>query len=352
MAIDEAKMQAFMGRALGDLAGVLIAHQIVLGDRLGIYKALGAANSPLTPAELAAKCGLHERSLREWLNAQAASGYVTFESGRYSLTEEQKTALTDEESPFCVLGGFQLTTSIAKAEPKVREAFRTGKGVGWHEHDPGLFEGTERFFRPGYNADLVSSWIPAISGAKEKLDRGAKLADVGCGLGASTIILAKAFPKSKFWGFDYHPPSIEKARARAKEAGVADRITFEVAPAKGFPANGYDLVAFFDCLHDMGDPVGAARHVKETLAPDGTWMLVEPFASDSVEENIASPVGRLFYAASTFVCTQASLAQEVGLALGAQAGEKRLRDVATEAGFTRFRRAIETPFNYVFEIQP
>jgi 2-polyprenyl-3-methyl-5-hydroxy-6-metoxy-1,4-benzoquinol methylase len=258
--------------------------------------------------------------------------------------------LTDDESPFCVIGGYISMTSALRAVPTLIERFRTGKGIGWDEHDAGLFEGTERFFRPGYGAFLVSTWIPALEGVEEKLRRGARVADVGCGHGASTIVMAKAFPKSTFAGFDYHGPSIDVARRRAKEAGVADRVTFERAAAKEFPGSGYDLVTFFDCLHDMGDPVGAARHVRSTLAPDGTWMLVEPFAGDRVEQNL-NPVGRLFYSASTFICTPASLAQEVGLALGAQAGEKRLREVLTEAGFTRIRRATETPVNLVLEVR-
>jgi SAM-dependent methyltransferase len=236
-------------------------------------------------------------------------------------------------------------------EPKVAEAFRTGKGVGWHEHSKCLFSGTERFFRPGYNANLVPNWVPALESVEEKLKAGAKVADVGCGHGASTIVMAQAYPKSKFFGFDYHAPSIDRAKAAAKEAGVGDRIAFAQATAKDFPANGYDLVAFFDCLHDMGDPVGAGRHVKETLSKDGTWMIVEPFAHDNLKDNL-NPVGRVYYSASTFICTPASLSQEVALGLGAQAGERRLRQVATEAGFTRFRRATETPFNMIFEARP
>ena len=265
--------------------------------------------------------------MREWLAGQAAAGYVDYDpaTGRYSLSAEHAVALTDENSPACVLGGFQGMGAAIRATPKVLEAFRTGKGVGWHEHDPDLFLGTERFFRPGYNAHLVSEWIPALDGVKAKLEAGARVADVGCGHGASTIILAKAFPRSTFVGFDYHPPSIERARERATEAGVADRTKFEVASAKSFPGS-YDLVAFFDCLHDMGDPVGAAAHVRQSLGKDGTWLLVEPRAGDHVHENL-HPLGRLFYSVSTLVCTQASLSQEVGAALGAQAGEARLRDV-------------------------
>ncbi|MGH7819922.1 MAG: class I SAM-dependent methyltransferase, partial [Candidatus Binatia bacterium] len=292
------------------------------------------------------------RYVREWLAAQAAAGYVTYDPAteRYSLSAEQKECLTNEESPFCVLGGFQGMTGAARAANKLLEAFRTGKGVGWHEHDPDLFVGTERFFRPGYNANLVSSWIPALEGVEAKLRAGGTAADVGCGHGASTVIMAKAFPRSKFRGFDYHEPSIKAARERARAAGVDDRVTFEVATAKDYPGK-YDFVAHFDCLHDMGDPVGAARHVRESLEPDGTWMLVEPFANDRVEDNL-NPIGRIFYSASTMICTPASLSQEVGAALGAQAGEARLRDVATKAGFTRFRRATATPFNLIFEARP
>jgi len=237
-----------------------------------------------------------------------------------------------------------------RAAPKVTEAFRSGKGVGWHEHDADLFEGTERFFRPGYNASLVNAWIPALDGVNEKLQAGARVADVGCGYGASTIIMARAFPRSTFIGFDYHPSSIEHARSRCAEAGLSDRVHFEVAAAKSYPGT-FDLVAFFDCLHDMGDPLGAATHVRQSLKPDGTWLLVEPFAHDNLQQNL-NPLGRLFYSVSTLVCTQASLAQEVGTALGAQAGEARLRDIVNRAGFTRFRRATETPFNLVFEARP
>jgi SAM-dependent methyltransferase len=356
MAVREVEMERahqaieeFAHKALGDVAGALTASLVVIGDKLGLYKALtkGAA----TPAELATRTGTTERYVREWLNAQAAAGYVTYEGGRYSLPPAHAACLADEESPACVLGAFQGMTAAMRANGKVAEGFKTGCGVGWHEHDPELFIGTERFFRPGYNAHLISEWIPALDGVQEKLERGARVADVGCGLGASTIIMAKAFPKSTFVGFDYHAPSIEKARERAGAAGVGDRVTFEVASAKQFPGEKYDVVCFFDCLHDMGDPVGAARHVRETLAPDGTWLLVEPMAGDRVEDNL-NPVGRLFYSVSTLVCTPASLAQEVGLALGAQAGEGRLRNVLEQAGFTRIRRATQTPFNLVLEARP
>lgn len=349
--IDQKKLEDFVHKALGDLGSALTASLVVIGDKLGLYRAL-AGGGPQTSEELARRTATNERSVREWLAAQAAAGYVDYEpsTGRYSLSPEHAVALTDEQSPACVLGGFQGMTAAMRAAPKVIEAFRTGKGVGWHEHDPDLFLGTERFFRSGYNAHLVEKWIPALDGVQQKLESGARVADVGCGHGASTIIMAKAFPKSTFIGFDYHPASIEQARKRAEAAGVADRVRFEVASAKSYPGT-YDLVAFFDCLHDMGDPAGAARHVRQSLSSDGTWLLVEPFASDELAENL-NPLGRIFYSVSTLVCTQVSLAQEVGTALGAQAGEARLRDIVTGAGFTRFRRASQTPFHLVFEARP
>ena len=349
--MDQSRVEGFVHKALGDLGSALTASLVVIGDKLGLYRAMADAG-PLTPAELATRTGTVERCVREWLAAQAAAGYVAYDaaSQRYSLPAEHAVALTDEDSPACVLGGFQGMTAAMRAEPKVAEAFRSGKGVGWHEHDPQLFEGVERFFRPGYNANLVNTWIPALDGVQAKLTTGARIADIGCGHGASTIILAKAFPRSTFVGFDYHRASIERARARAVEAGVSDRVQFEVATAKDYRGT-YDLVTCFDCLHDMGDPVGAATHVRQSLTTNGTWLLVEPNAADRTEDNL-NPVGRLFYSVSTLVCTQASLAQEVGTALGAQAGEARLRDVVTRAGFTRFRRATETPFNLVFEARP
>jgi SAM-dependent methyltransferase len=350
MAIDPDKLNEFVGKAVGDLGATLGAALVAIGDKLGLYRAMKEA--PVTSVELAKKTDTHERYVREWLAAQAAGGYVSYdpETGRYFLTEEQAECLTNEESPACVLGGFQAMLAAMKSSTKVMHGFRTGKGVGWHEHDADLFRGTERFFRPGYNANLAGSWIPALEGVVAKLESGATVADVGCGHGASTIILAKAFPKSKFRGFDYHKPSIDAATQRAREAGVTDRVTFEVASAKDYPGS-YDLVAFFDCLHDMGDPVGAAAHVRQSLGRDGTWMLVEPFANGTVEENL-NPIGRLFYSASTLICCPASLSQEVGAALGAQAGEARMREVMQKAGFTRFRRATQTPFNLVYEIRP
>jgi SAM-dependent methyltransferase len=285
------------------------------------------------------------------LSGQAAGGYVTYANGSFSLTPEQSFALAQEGSPAFVPGAFQLATSLVKDEEKISSAFRTGSGVGWHEHHHDLFAGTERFFRPGYAANLISSWLPALDGVHEKLERGSLVADVGCGHGASTILMAEAYPRSEFVGFDYHEGSIAAAREKASSAGLDGRVSFEVAAAKEYPGDGYDLVAMFDCLHDMGDPVGAATHVLETLGSDGTWMIVEPYAGDQLEDNL-NPVGRVFYSASTLVCTPASRDQEVGLALGAQAGEARLRDVVTQGGFTRFRRATETPFNLVLEARP
>ncbi len=351
-AASEEEIGAFVQKAFGDMGAMLSATLVVIGDECGLYKTLAAAG-PLTPAELAARTNTSERCVREWCAGQAAAEYITYEpaTGRYALPPAQAVALADETSPACVLGGFQGMAAATRALPKVIEAFRSGKGVGWHEHDPALFRGTERFFRAGYNVHLVSEWIPALEGVQAKLERGARVADVGCGHGASTVIMARAFPRSTFIGFDYHAPSITRAREAAREAGVGERTTFEVAAAKDFPGTGYDLVAFFDCLHDMGDPVGAARHVRDALAPDGTWLLVEPFANDHVENNL-NPLGRVFYSVSTLVCTQASLAQEVGLALGAQAGEARLHEVLRQAGFTRIRRAAETPFNLVIEARP
>jgi SAM-dependent methyltransferase len=350
--MNEDAMTALVEHAVGDFGSTLTAALVVLGDRLGLYRALAAAERPLTSDELAREADCAERYVREWLNAQAASGYVTYAGdGRYALSEEQATAFTDESSPACVVGGFQVVLAATRAVDRLTEAFRSGEGVGWHEHHHDLFRGTERFFRPGYLANLTTSWIPALDGVHDKLQAGAKVADVGCGHGASTVILAQAYPESSFVGFDYHAPSIEAARKAAAEAGVADRVRFEVASAKDFPGTGYDLLAVFDCLHDMGDPAGAAAHIRQALAPDGTWMIVEPFAGDDVADNL-TPVGRVFYAASTLVCTPASLSQEVGAALGAQAGEARLREVVTAGGFSRCRRATETPFNLVLEARP
>jgi SAM-dependent methyltransferase len=351
-AINEDKLNAFMGQVVGELGATVNAGLIVIGDRLGLYKAMAQAG-PITSTELAEKTGTAERYVREWLNAQAAGGFVEYnpQTKRYLLPAEQALALANEDSPAFVCGAFELATASLKSREQIESAFRTGAGFGWHEHDLGVSTGCERFFRPGYNANLVSSWLPALDGVEGKLGVGAKVADVGCGLGASTRLMAEAYPRSKFTGFDYHRESIDLARKETKEAGMQDRAHFEVAPAAGFPGTGYDLITMFDCLHDMGDPVGAARHVRQALAPDGTWMIVEPAAGDKVEQNL-NPVGRAYYAFSTFLCTPSSLSQDVGLALGAQAGEARIKDVVTAAGFTRFRRVAETPFNIVYEARP
>ena len=352
MSINEEKLNDLLGRFLNDFGATFHAAMAVIGDKLGLYKTLAEAG-PLTSQELARRTGTAERYVREWLASQAAGGYASYDAQtqRFFLTEEQAFALTDENGPVFLPGAFQLALSAVRSEPRIATAFKTGEGVGWHEHDSGLFGGTERFFRPGYAANLVGSWIPAFDGLEEKLKAGAKVADVGCGHGASTILMAQAYPKSTFVGFDYHQSSIESARTKAKQAGVSDRVTFQVAKAKDYPGNDYDLVAFFDSLHDMGDPIGAANHVLSTLKIGGSWMIVEPFANDKLEENL-NPIGRIFYSASTMLCTPASRSQEVGLGLGAQAGEARIRDVVTTGGFKRFRRATETPFNLVFEARP
>ena len=350
--IDSARLHEFVMKAVGEMGAAMNAALIVVGDKLGLYKAMAGAG-PMTSAELAAKTATHERYVREWLNAQAAGGFVSYDAAtsRYTLPNEQAMALADESSPVFLPGFFEIVESAIKDVPKITEAFRSGKGVGWHEHDCGLFGGTERFFRPNYRAHLIDEWIPSLGDTEGKLKAGATVADVGCGLGTSTILMAQAYPKSSFVGFDYHPDSIERARDAAKKAGVAERVKFDVASAKEYPGRGYDLVAFFDCLHDMGDPEGAARHVRETLDADGAWMIVEPFANDKTEDNL-NPIGRVFYAASTMLCTPASLAQEVGLGLGAQAGEGRLSKILRSAGFTSVRRAAETPFNIVLEARP
>ncbi len=343
------RIAALQGRLVSDMGACVTGALIVLGDRLGLFEAM-ADGTPLTPKELAKKTGCHERYLREWLSAMAAAEYLDYDgpSGRFTLTPEQAAVFADENSPAFFVGAFETVQAIWIDEPKVAEAFRSGKGLGWHEHSHCLFRGTERFFRSGYNAYLLSSWIPALDGVSPKLKRGASVADVGCGHGASTILMAQAFPNSKFTGFDYHSASVDRAREAAAQAGVSDRVTFEVASAKDFPGADYDLVAMFDCLHDMGDPVGAGQHIASALAEDGTWLIVEPFAEDALEHNL-NPVGRIFYGASTMICTPASLSQEVGMGLGAQAGEARLRTVVAEAGFPHFRRASQTPFNLVFE---
>jgi len=347
-AIDMNKLNAFIGQFVTDLGAAVHSGMVVIGEKLGLYKAL--AEVPMTAAQLAAKTKTDERYLREWLASQAAGGYINYDdsTGKFSLSEEQAFTLATEDSPAYLPGAFELALGSLAAVPRIAESFRTGAGMGWHEHVDGVFHGCEKFFRPGYAANLVTSWIPALRGVQEKLEAGARVADVGCGKGASTLLLAKAFPKSKFFGFDYHDKSIDAARESASRNGVADRVTFEVAKAKEFPGKDYDLVAVFDCLHDMGDPIGAAAHVRQSLAKDGTWMIVEPFANDQLKDNL-NPLGRLNYSFSTLLCTPCSRSQEVGLCLGAQAGEARIREVVTSAGFKRFRRATETPFNIVYE---
>jgi SAM-dependent methyltransferase len=343
------KLMALMGKLVGDLGAMMSVGPMLIGEKLGLYKAL-ATGGAMTSEDLAKATKTNERYVREWLCSQAASGFVEYDAagGKFSMSEEQAAALAHEGSPVYFLGAIELAVAMMKSEPRILEAFKSGDGVGWHEHDACLFRGTERFFRPGYMRHLLTEWIPSLEGVKAKLEAGARVADVGCGHGASTILMAQAFPKSEFYGYDYHGASIDQARKAAESAGVSDRVRFDVASAKDYPAKDYALVAFFDCLHDMGDPAGASKHVHSTLAEDGVWMVVEPFAGDKVEENL-NPIGRVFYSASTFLCTPASKSQEVGLALGAQAGEARLKKVIGEGGFTHIRRAAETPFNIVLE---
>lgn len=350
-ALDMDKLNAFIGKFVTDLGAAVHSGMVVIGEKLGLYKAL--ASGPLSSAELAAKTQTDERYVREWLASQAAGGYVTYDeaTNKFSLSQEQAFTLANEDSPAYLPGAFELALGSLAAVPRIADSFRTGAGMGWGEHVDGVFHGCEKFFRPGYAANLVSAWIPALHDVKGKLEAGARVADVGCGKGASTLLMAQAFPKSKFFGFDYHDKSIEGARESARRAGVIDRTSFEVSGASGYPGQNYDLVTVFDCLHDMGDPIGAAKHVRQSLAKDGTWMIVEPYANDQLKDNL-NPVGRVYYSFSTLLCTPCSRSQEVGLCLGAQAGEKRIRDVVTAAGFTRFRRAAETPFNIVYEARP
>ncbi|HYF58892.1 MAG TPA: class I SAM-dependent methyltransferase [Burkholderiaceae bacterium] len=349
MNVDMARLEGLVNRIVGEFGAIASAPLVLLGERLGLYRAMAGAG-PIDADGLAERTGVRRRYVQEWLAAQAASGFVELDprDGTYSLSPEAAIAFTDESSPAFMCGGYEVLASMFLDLDRVERAFRDGTGLGWHEHHACLYRGTERFFRAGYNAHLAGEWIPALDGVAGRLERGGRVADVGCGHGASTIVMARAWPRSEFVGYDYHAPSIEVARERAEAAGVSDRVRFEVAGAKDFPGRDFDLVAFFDCLHDMGDPVGAARHVHGALAEDGTWMIVEPFANDAVGDNL-NPVGRIFYSASTMVCTPCSLSQEVGLGLGAQAGERRLRGVAEEAGFTRWRRATQTPFNLVLE---
>jgi ubiquinone/menaquinone biosynthesis C-methylase UbiE len=349
--MDQDKLNAFLGRFVDDLGATMAAGGIVVGHRLGLYRAL--AEGPATPDELAARTGTAPRYVAEWLPQQAAGGYAEYDpaTGTFSLTPEQAFVLADPDGPVYAPGAFVLAVGALRAESQITDAFRTGAGMGWHEHHDDVPVGCELFFRPGYLANLVPSWIPALDGVTAKLDAGARVADVGCGLGASTVLLAQAFPNSTFSGSDYHGASIELARKRAANAGVEDRIAFEVASAQEFSGEGYDLVATFDCLHDMGDPVGAARHVRETLTPEGTWLIVEPYAGGGVADNL-NPVGRAYYGFSTYLCVPNALAQDGGYALGAQAGETAIGEIVEKAGFTRFRRAAETPFNLVLEARP
>jgi ubiquinone/menaquinone biosynthesis C-methylase UbiE len=350
-ALNMNKLNAFIGQFVTDLGAAVHAGMVVIGEKLGLYKAL--AEGPMNSAELAARTQTDERYLREWLSSQAAGGYISYDSetNTFSLTQEQAFTLAKEDSPAYLPGAFELALGSLAAVPRIAESFRTGAGMGWHEHDDGVFHGCEKFFRPGYAANLISSWIPALRDVQEKLEAGARVADVGCGKGASTILMAKAYPRSRFFGFDYHDKSIEAARESARREGVSGRVTFEVAKAKDYPGEDYDFVAVFDCLHDMGDPTGAAKHVRQSLTKDGTWMIVEPFANDQLKDNL-NPVGRVYYSFSTLLCTPCSRSQEVGLCLGAQAGEPKIREVVTLAGFSRFRRATETPFNIVYEARP
>jgi len=351
MNIDQGRLEALMGRMMGELGALASAPLVLVGDRLGLYKAM-AGSGPLTADELSERTGIRRRYALEWLNTQAAGGFVLYNApdATYTLTPEAALVFADDDNPANLCGAYECVEAMFHDVEKVARAYRSGSGLGWHEHHPSLFKGTERFFRAGFNMRLVPEWIPALDGMLERLEEGASVADVGCGYGTSTIVMAKAFPKSRFVGYDSHAASIEVARGAAARAGVADRARFEVATAKDYPGQ-FDLVACFDCLHDMGDPVGVGRYVRATLKPDGLWMIVEPFAHDRTEDNL-NPVGRIFYAASSAVCTPCSLSQEVGLALGAQAGESRLRAVVTEAGFARLRRAAETPFNLVLEARP
>jgi SAM-dependent methyltransferase len=349
--LDPAKLETLVHQMVGDMGAAAVAPLVVLGDRLGLYRAI-AESGPMTTEALAEKTDTTERYVREWCAAQAGFGYITYDptNGQFSMTPEQQAVFSDADSPTCMTGGYYAIASMAIDEPKIAHAFKSGEGVGWGEHCNCLFCGTEKFFRPGYKANLVNEWLPSLNGVVEKLTRGGKVADVGCGHGASTLVMAQAFPNSEFIGFDFHDESIACANQRAKDAGIRN-ARFEVATAKHFPGGDYDLIAYFDCLHDMGDPVGAAAHTKKALKPDGAMMVVEPFAHDKLEDNL-NPIGRMFYSFSTMICTPASISQEVGLALGAQAGPKRLENVVKEGGFSKFRVATQTPFNLIIEARP
>jgi len=351
MAIDNDRLQEFLHKFVGDLGATAAAANVVIGHRLGLYQAL--ADAPATADELADRTHTNPRYVAEWLRGQAAGGYVEYDAvpNSYSMTDEQAFVLANPDGAVYAPGAFVLALGALRAEPQITAAFRSGAGFGWHEHDSDVFIGCEEFFRPGYIANLIPSWIPALDGVQDKLRAGALVADIGCGLGASTILLGQEFPNSRFLGSDYHDQSIELARKRAGDAGVADRVSFEVASASEFSGSGYDLAATFDCLHDMGDPLAAARHVRQALKPDGTWLVVEPAAADDTAANM-NPVGRVYYSFSTLLCLPNALSQSGGYALGAQAGEAAIRQVAADAGFTRFRRAAETPFNNVYEVRP
>ncbi|MFC4115243.1 class I SAM-dependent methyltransferase [Nonomuraea zeae] len=351
MAVNEERLMEFLHKFVGDLGATMAAGGVVIGDRLGLYRAL--ADRPMRAGELAERTGTAPRYVEEWLRGQAAGGYVTYDAGteEYSLTEEQAFALTDPDGPVFMPGAFQLALGALKAEPEITKAFRTGEGVGWHRHDADVFAGCERFFRPGYSANLVAAWLPALDGVEAKLRAGIRVADVGCGHGASTTLMAQAYPESVFTGSDYHGDSVEQARKRASDLGLEGRVRFQLAGAQDFDGGPYDLVTTFDALHDMGDPLGAARRVREQLAEDGTWMIVEPAAGGSVSENM-NPVGRVYYAFSAFLCVPNALSQEGGYALGAQAGEEPIRQLTADAGFSRFARVAETPFNIVYEVRP
>ncbi|TGK29419.1 class I SAM-dependent methyltransferase [Leptospira gomenensis] len=348
MTIDSQKMEQLVGRLFGEISAGYSGALVLIGDMLGYYKEL--AKGPLTSSELAEKTNTSERYAREWLSAQAAADYLQYDPAgkKFSLSPEQDMIFNNEDSPAYLMGGFYAVSAAFSAVPKLIDAFKSGKGVPWGEQHEHIFCATAKFFRPTYLSQLIQSWIPALEGGMvDKLKKGGKVADVGCGFGTSTIILAKEFPNSHFYGYDAHPPSIEKARYAAQQAGLKN-VTFEVASAKDYSEKNFDLVAMFDCLHDMGDPVGATAHARESLKGDGSVIIVEPFAHDHLEENL-NPIGRIYYSASTMFCTPSSLSQEVGLGLGAQAGEARMRDVVTQGGFTRFRRAAESPFNIVYE---
>jgi 2-polyprenyl-3-methyl-5-hydroxy-6-metoxy-1,4-benzoquinol methylase len=349
--IDEQTLNALLGRAITDFGATSLAALVVIGDRLGLYRVL-AASGALTAAELAAKSGTHERYVREWLNAHAASGYVHYlaDSGRYQLSAEQALLFAQEDSPAFIVGGFQTALAAGRIVDRLTDAFRSGDGIGWHEHHPDMFPGCARFFRVGYLNHLVQEWIPALDGVQARLEAGIRVADLGCGVGYSTIIMAKAFPKSHFTGFDYHVESVAAAIEHARADGV-DNVSFEIGRADSYRGHSYDFVTVFDALHDMGDPAATARHVLWTLAPEGTWMIVEPYAGDRIEENL-NPIGRAYYAASTLLCTPCSLSQDGRMGLGAQAGEARLRSVVTGAGFKQFRRALHTPINLILEARP